>query len=256
MTALLVDTPSQSIRRIRINRPAARNAIDADVRADLLRELQAAANDPTVRALIFGSSQGMFCAGGDLPSMVGLSAEDAETRLREGCVITEMIGKFPKPVVAGVERFAVGAGAGIALLADHLILANDAIIGFPFLRLGLGPDWGISASLTWRVGARAAFRMLRDAATVPSTLALQLGLADEVVPPDQLAHRAVEAAQELAELPPNAFARLKAMFRPPNLGDALDQERRAQIESLLGTEFAEGYAAMREKRAANFTASS
>jgi len=252
MTVLLMDDPAPGVRRLRINRPAARNAIDADVRAALLTEIPRAADDPAVRVLLFGSAGGIFCAGGDLPSMAGLTREAADARMRESHGIAAAIGTFPKPLVVAAERFAMGAGAGLALLADHLILADNAVLGFPFMKIGLMPDWGTTATLRLRAGHVMATRILRTAANIPAAEALATGIADEIIPLEQIEQVSIERASALALLPATAFARLKMRLRAPDLLRALDEEREAQVECLSGPEFAEGYDAFLARRAPDF----
>lgn len=252
VTVLLIDDPALGVRRLRVNRPEARNAIDADVRAALRAALTAASQETAVRSLLIGSANGIFCAGGDLPSMIGLSSETADARMRESHEIAATIATFPKPVVVAVERFAIGAGAGMALLADYLIMADDAVLGFPFLKIGLVPDWGTTATLPLRIGFARAARILRSSETVKSSEALELGIADEVLPADQVEPRSIEQACNLAALPAAAFRSLKARLNGTQIQTALDEERVAQVSALSGPEFAEGYAAFIEKRSARF----
>ena len=252
MTVLLIDDPASGVRRMRIDRPNARNAIDAAVRAALRSALSDAAADPDVRVILFGSANGVFCAGGDLPSMVSLSEADADIRMRESHGIAATIGNFPKPVVAAVEKFAIGAGAGMALLADHLIMADDAFLSFPFLKIGLVPDWGITATLPLRTGIARAARVLRSGGTILAAQAVDTGVADEMAPADQIESIAIDRATALGALPAAAFARLKIRLRGQELQATLDAERIAQVQSLIGPEFREGYAAFLEKRSADF----
>ncbi len=141
MTELLIDHPAPGITRLLINRPEARNAINAAVRQALYAALIAARDDPAIRAVIIGGAGGFFSAGGDLPSMVGIAPEAALARMQDGHRIVALLWTFPKPVIAAVERAAVGAAAGIAMLADRIVIGKTATLLFPFLRLGLVPDW-------------------------------------------------------------------------------------------------------------------
>jgi 2-(1,2-epoxy-1,2-dihydrophenyl)acetyl-CoA isomerase len=254
MTALLTDTPAPGVRRLLINRPEARNAIDAEVRELLAAALEDAARDDDVRALLIGGAGGMFCAGGDLPSLVGLEPELAAARMAQGHAIVRRLWTFPKPVVSAIERFAIGAGAGLALLADRIVMDETARLVFPFLKLGLVPDWGLMATLPWRTGMAAAARLLGDAAELDGKAALAAGAVDEVAAADRLMALAIARAAALAELPLAAFARMKAGLRSIDLTPALDHELAAQVACLGGAEFAEGYAAFREKRAPSFSA--
>lgn len=249
---LRIDRPAPRVLRLLIDRPAARNAIDGDTRNALLAAIEAAGDEGEVRALILGGVDGMFCAGGDLPSMVGISQNAALERMRHGHRVVAALWTFPKPVVVAVEKFAVGAGAGLALLADEVVMGRGAIFGFPFIRLGLVPDWGLMGTAPRRVGAAAAARLFRDGATVKGEAALALGLADRLVDDTEVQAEALRVAAGFARLPPGGFAALKSHLR----GDAetlgLVAEAAAQADCLTSPEFVEGYAAFREKREPEF----
>lgn len=247
--SILLDDPAPAVRRIRIDRPAARNAIDDEVRAALLAAIDEAGTEPAVRAVVIGGVGGLFCAGGDLPSLVGLDHDAALARMRSGHAVVSAVWSCPKPVVVAVERFAIGAGAGLALLADEIVMGRSAIFAFPFLRLGLVPDWGLMGSLRLRAGWAAAQRIVRDGQPVKADEAVPLGLADRLADDAAVMDEAIAAAIRLADHPPAAFARFKQAMR----GDAatalaLHAEAEAQADCIVGAEFAEGYAAFRDKR--------
>jgi enoyl-CoA hydratase/carnithine racemase len=251
--SVLVDRPAPGVARIRIDRSAARNALDASVREGLLSAIAETHDDPEVRALVIGGADGMFCAGGDLPSLAGLDEDAAYTRLRAGHRVVAALWTFPKPVIAAVERFAIGAGAGLALLADEVVIGETARIGIPFARLGLVLDWGLAGTLPRRIGPSATVRLYADAAMVPARDALAMGLVDAVVEDEGVMTAAIARASALAKLAPAAFASAKARQR----GDAeealqLDREAREQAKCIASPAFAEGYAAFREKREPRF----
>lgn len=247
------DTPAPGVARIRIDRPGARNAIDAGVRDALQAALARAGGDAAVRALVIGGMDGVFSAGGDLPSLVGLDEAAAYARLRDGHRVVSLLWSFPKPVVAAIERFAVGAGAGLALLADEIVMGEGALLSLPFAKLGLVLDWGLSGTLPRRVGPEAATRLYASAAAVKGRETLDLGLADRLAADDAVMDTAIARAAALAKSAPVAFAKAKARQR----GDAetalqLDREAREQAACIVSPEFAEGYAAVREKREPRF----
>lgn len=250
--SVLVDRPAPGVARIRIDRPEARNAIDASVRAGLRVALADAREDVEVRALVLGGTGGTFSAGGDLPSLVGLDEEAAYARLCDGHAVVAALWSFPKPVVAAVERFAIGAGAGLALLADHVVMGEGARFGFPFARLALVPDWALSATLPRRTGAVSAARLFAEAASVEAGGSLALGIADEVAADDAVMDRALEHAATLALTAPGAFALTKLRLRGDVTALDLEREAREQAACLASSEFAEGYAALREKREPHF----
>ena len=133
-------------------------------------------------------------------------------------------------------------------------MGDGATIGFPFFRVGLVPDYGIMFSLPRRVGAARARQILLYARMVKGKDAYDVGLADELVDDDEVEARAVVCAQELAAMPPHAFAIAKRQLGlwPTSLEGALEMEAMAQAACFSTSEFAEGRAAFRDKRAPNF----
>jgi len=254
MSELLIDHPAPHVRRLLINRPEARNAINAAVRDALYTALIAASDDHSVRAVIIGGAGGFFSAGGDLPSMVGIAPAAAQARMADGHRIVDLLWMFPKPVIAAVERAAAGAGAGIALLADRVVMGSGATLLFPFLRLGLVPDWGLVRSVCLRAGQARATQIFLDGKPVSAEAAVAAGLADLDVEDGTVMTRAIEDAERLAALPQQAFARLKHLLRQSSGTDPLNLalEAEAQVACLTGPEFVEGYAAFKEKRPPDF----
>ena len=246
------DTPAPGVRRILIDRPEARNAIDGETRAALIAAVADARSDEVARALLLGGADGLFSAGGDLPSLVGLDRAAALARLQQGHELVTALWEFPKPVVVAVERFAVGAAAGLALLADEILVGRSAQFAFPFLRLGLVPDWGLMGSLKLRVGWSQAIRLLRDSAAVKGERALAIGLADRLVEDEKVMAEAIAAAEALAKLPRAAFATMKRLMRGDAAVLGLAEEAAAQAGRIVSDEFAAGYAAFREKREPRF----
>jgi enoyl-CoA hydratase/carnithine racemase len=252
MTSLVIDIPQGGVCRMRIDRPKARNAIDATVRAELATALAEAETDHTVRSVLIGGMGGQFCAGGDLPTMVGISQDAARARMAEGAAIVAHLWRFPKPVTVALERYAIGAAAGIAMLADHVVMGDGAVIGLPFLKLGLVPDWGLMMTLAWRAGPAVASRLCREATNVPAAESLAHGLVDDIVPDDRVMAHALDVAGRAAALPPLAFARMKAGLRRADIATALAEESMAQRACLIGAEFMEGYDAFTTKRVPKF----
>jgi 2-(1,2-epoxy-1,2-dihydrophenyl)acetyl-CoA isomerase len=170
--------------------------------------------------------------------------------MQDGHRIVSLLWTYPKPVIAAVERVAAGAAAGIALLADRVVIGHKANLLFPFLRLGLLPDWGLMQTVTRRAGSSQAARIFMDNAAVTGSEAAAIGLADQAVADGEVMAQAVVAAESLAALPMAAFARMKFALRDAGQPDPLNlgYEATAQATCLTGPEFVEGYAAFREKR--------
>jgi 2-(1,2-epoxy-1,2-dihydrophenyl)acetyl-CoA isomerase len=254
MPVVTVETVADGVLRVGLNRPEKRNALNPELRGALIDAFEAAAGDDSVHAIVVAGNEGHFCAGGDIDSMEGLTAESGRTRMKVNHRMVRALAGSEKPVIAAVSGFAVGAGAGIAMLADTMILGESATIGFPFFRIGLVPDYGILHTLPRRVGAARARQILLYAKMLKGKDAYEAGLADELVADGEVEAVAIERARQLAAMPPTAFSIVKRQLDlwPVSLEGALEMEAMAQASSFTTSEFAEGRSAFREKRAPNF----
>jgi 2-(1,2-epoxy-1,2-dihydrophenyl)acetyl-CoA isomerase len=254
MSLVISETAAPGIARIAIDRPDKRNAVSPEARNALIEAVSAALRDDSVHAIVLGSQGGHFCAGGDIDSMVDLDVATARTRMKDNHRLVRTLAEAEKPVIAAIEGFAVGAGAGIALLADSIVLAEGGSIGFPFFRVGLTPDYGILFTLPRRVGAAKARQILLAAKTIEGREAVDIGLADELVPDGGAEARGVALARELAGMPPHAFALTKRhlAMEPQTLEAALEMEAMSQSLAFVGSELTEGRAAFAEKRKPKF----
>ena len=251
---LTIDRPAEEIARIGLNRPEKRNALDPELRLALIDGIEAVLEDSSVRAVILAGNGGHFCAGGDIASMEGLDAAAGRARMKSNHRMVRLIADAEKPVVAAIEGYAVGAGAGIALLADTVVLAETGAIGFPFFKVGLIPDYAILHTLPRRVGAARARQILLYARMLRGAEAVEAGLADELAPEGGAEAVALERARELAAMPALAFALAKQQIglAPASLETALEMEALGQASNFTTADFAEGRAAFREKRAPDF----
>jgi enoyl-CoA hydratase/carnithine racemase len=253
---VLLDRPAPHVARLRINRPDKRNAIDFDVREQMTQHVRALLADAETRALVFGGVGGVFSAGGDVPSMAGLGEEQARERMRHIHVLCRLVAGARIPVVSAAEGFAAGAVVGLALLGDEIVAGPGTRILFPFLKLGLAPDWGQLLTLPRRVGIGHARRIFTSGSTLDGEEARLIGLVDALVPDLQVMETAVQRAGELAALPSEAFARMKLRLNDVSgsLEEELAREASDQAVCLVGDDFKEGYDAFRNKRAADFIA--
>jgi 2-(1,2-epoxy-1,2-dihydrophenyl)acetyl-CoA isomerase len=251
---VLVDSPAPHVARLLINRPDKRNAIDHDVRQALTEALTALQSDSKVRALVFGGVGGMFSAGGDLPSMQGLNESQIRERMQHIHVLCRLVASARIPVVSAIEGFGAGAAIGLALLGDYIVVGEGTKILFPFLRLGLTPDWGQLLTLPRRVGLPMARRILTSGAAVTGPEALRIGLADTQVTDASVMDAAINKAAEMAQLPLEAFARMKDRLNQvsASLVEELAREESDQVVCLLTDDFVEGFDAFKTKRVANF----
>ena len=239
MTDSVLYNVDSAVATVTINRPAARNALTAEAKADLLAALQGASTDPEVRAVVLTGSSGAFCSGQDLREHAELldagAAVALDTVRTHYNPIIEAIAFMPKPVVAALPGVAAGAGAGLAFACDFRIAAQRATLLLAFARVGLGPDSGTSWTLQRLVGPAKAAELLMLAEPVDAPTALGLGLLTSVVPDDELPTAAARLAAKLAAGPTLAYAAIKEglIFAAAHgLRDALDKE--AELQRRLG----------------------
>ncbi len=251
---VLVDRPGPRVARLSLNRPDRRNAIDRDLRHALHDAFGAVLADAEVRAVVVTGAGGAFSAGGDVASMTGLDPVSGRARMSDGHRLVRLVANAEKPIVAAVEGWAVGGGAGLALLCDTIVAGRSARFGFPFFKVGLVPDYALATTLERRVGAGRARPWLLYARNVSSEEALAAGLVDERVEDGDVQRVALERATELAAQPPHAMALAKRLLAhpPAPLEATLEQELLSQTLCFLSSEAAEGRAAFLEKRSPQF----
>lgn len=255
MSVVVTDRPTACVLRVLINRPAKRNAIDFDVREEMTQALVAAEADTSIRAIVLGGVDGVFSAGGDLDSMEGLDKAGAQARMQHIHRLCRVLANSPVPVVSAVEGFCAGAAVGMSLLGDCVVVGKKTKILFPFMGLGLVPDWGAMLMLPRRVGFAKARQLMLAGEITTGEEAFAIGLADIYVGEDDIMDAAVVRAEAMAELPQAAFARFKNRLNFPSasLEEELQREEDDQAELLLGSEFIEGYRAARNKKKPDFS---
>ncbi len=251
---LIVDRPGDGILRLAFNRPDKRNALSPEGIAALTEAVDGALIDDTVRAVILTGSGGHFCAGGDVGTMDDIDGVSGRARMKRNHKLVRALVEADKPIVAAVEGFAAGAGAGIALTADTVVMGTGAQMIFPFLRLGLVPDYGLAYSLPRRAGDGLARQLLLYGGRIAAEEAERKGLVDRVVADEAVQATALECATELAGRAPFAMRMAKRMLAqaPSGLDAVLELEALSQTLAFTGDELPEGLAAFRDKRPPRF----
>ncbi|MFP1626768.1 enoyl-CoA hydratase/isomerase family protein [Streptomyces sp. 5K101] len=239
--AVLYDV-SDGLATITINRPEAMNAMNVEAKVALRDAARAAAADPGVRAVLLTATGKAFCVGQDLKEHVELLAADRESgsggtmsTVREHYnPIVRALTEMPKPVVAAVNGVAAGAGLGFALAADYRIVADTAKFTTSFAGVALTADSGVSWTLPRLIGQSRAADLLLFPRSFSAQEAYDWGIANRLVPADELASEAVAVARGLAEGPTVAFAALKeslAYGASRSLSEALDKEEELQSKA-------------------------
>jgi len=245
-----------AVALITLNHPPV-NALSAALTADIDAAITLAAG-PDVRAVIVTGSP-HFAAGADISEFktaMDSGGEDAlASRLSE---VVRHLELLPKPVIAAVRGYALGGGLELAMGCDFRFLAEDATVGQPEIKLGIIPGAGGTVRLTRLVGPAKARDMIFTGRFVSATEALEIGLADRLVPADDLAAVAMEYAVTLAAGATVAIGAAKrSMNQAWGLGvdEALALETAAFNEAFATGDATEGVDAFLGKREPGFKGS-
>ncbi len=253
MSAPILETAAPGVALIRLARPEALNALNAEVRTALAGHFRKVSADPEVRCVVITGDERAFAAGADLKEMAERDAVDQMLRDRDR--VWRAVKDCPQPIVAAVNGYALGGGCELAMHADIIVAGEGARFGQPEVRVGIMPGAGGTQRLTRAVGKYQAMRMVLTGEPVSAQEALRMGLVSEVVPDGEVLSRALELARTIAQLPPLAVLHIKetvlaGMDAP--LDVALALERKA-FQLLFATEDQkEGMRAFIEKRRPEF----
>lgn len=220
-----------AVRWLAINRPDKLNALNRQVLAALDEAMAAAGRDREVRAVVItGVGDKAFVAGADIAEFSGLSTAQAQELARRGQQLFAAIERFPKPVIAAVNGFALGGGCELAMACHLRVASSSARFGQPEVKLGLIPGYGGTQRLPRLVGRGRALQMLLSGGMIDAPTALAWGLVNRVVEPAQLAESVQQLASEILAVSPAAVRRcLEAVA----VGLDLPIERALEVEAAL-----------------------
>jgi len=244
-----------NIAWIRFNRPEKLNAMNLQVIKETERAIAECEEAEEVRALILTGNEKAFIAGADIAPMAKADVS-AAFQLTEATIrMQERLADIPKPTIAAISGFALGGGLEVALCCDFRLAAENAVLGFPEITLGIIPGGGGTQRLPRLVGLGPATEMLLLGKPIKADKALAIGLVREIVPEDQLESRAEDLAKRLARIPSMAMKACKTAMRTglnAGLKEGLRIEQ-AAFSMLFGThDQKEGMAAFMEKRKAKY----
>ncbi|MBX3578181.1 MAG: enoyl-CoA hydratase/isomerase family protein [Rhizobiaceae bacterium] len=255
-TASLELTREPGWLTIWLNRPETRNALSAEMAADLLAVLEAVAPDRSIRGVTLRGRGGTFCAGGDVKGfaavLAGTADRDAVLMMsRAGGELFHRFNTMPQVTVALVEGAAMAGGLGLAAAADFCVAAGDARFALTETTLGIVPAQ-IAPFIVGRIGAAAARRIMLTAARIDAGEAAALGLVDRiVVDADGLAAAEGAIRAEVMRCAPGANAATKSLvlaLAGVSGRAAIDVAAEAFADAMLSDEGREGIAAFVGKR--------
>jgi len=245
MTQDILVTRSGHVVQAELNKPPANYFDEPMLTAlgDLLEEL---AEDPQCRAVVLCAAGKHFCAGADFSSRTGVG-EGA------GRIYRQAVRIFAAnvPIVAAVQGSAVGGGLGLACAADFRVASPETRFVANFSRLGFHQGFGLTVSLPEIVGRQLAKEMLYTGARIDGARAYAAGLADRLVPAEELRGAAHALAEQIAEAAPLAVASIRATMRnglADRVAVALEHELAEQTRLRRTEDFAEGIQASLNRR--------
>src|SRR5687768_12082157 len=193
---------------IRLDRPKM-NAIDEQLHQEVRAAALEAGDREDVRAVVIYGGERVFAAGADIKAMSQLDAAGMAEWGRELQDSFRTVARLPKPVIAAITGYALGGGYELALCADFRVLGSRAKIGQPEIQLGVIPGAGGTQRLARLVGPAKAKDLVFTGRHVGAEEALEIGLADAVVPDAEVYETAVAMARKFAAGPPLALAAAK-----------------------------------------------
>ena len=239
---------------VTLNRPAALNALNAALIAELAAALDDLERDETIGAIVVTGNEKAFAAGADVKEMVSKTYPETycEDFITSGW---ERIAQCRKPVIAAVDGFALGGGCEIAMMCDIVIAADTARFGQPEINLGTIPGAGGTQRLTRFVGKAKAMDLCLTGRMMDAAEAERAGLVSRIVPAAELLSEAVKIAERVAAMSrPIAIMVKEAVNRAyeTTLAEGVRFERRLFHSTFATEDQKEGMAAFIDKRKPSF----
>lgn len=251
---------NESVATITLNRPDSMNTYNIEMLNELASVLETVALDRDIRSVILTGEGRAFSAGADVKGvkeLLGLKEELPENQdiLKMIVRVVIAIRQVPKPVIAALNGVVAGGAANFVLACDLVIASEKARMAQNFINIGLVPDGGGTYFLSNQIGYQRTAEILFTGKILTAQEALNLGLYNRVVPPNDLLSTARKLADELAQKPTAAIAAGKEILNResiPRLRAYLEDEVRAQRCMVATHDAKEGITAFVEKREPNF----
>jgi enoyl-CoA hydratase/carnithine racemase len=244
---------------IEIRRPP-HNFFDIPLIKEIASALEALDDDKDCRAVVWAAQGKSFCAGANFGDGSTLDKDgqriDRDIAVNHLYIEGNRLFRTRKPIIAAVQGAAVGGGLGLAMVADFRVACPETRFCANFTRLGFHPGFGLTVTLPLVIGSTKAAMMFYTSRRVPGDEAHAMGLADVLVPQEQVREAAMKLAAEIAENSPLGLIATRATMRG-DLADrvraATEHELKAQTQLRRTDDFKEGVKATAERRVPNFT---
>ncbi|MBS2036345.1 enoyl-CoA hydratase/isomerase family protein [bacterium] len=201
-------------RRVSLHKPPY-NALTPEFCLQLAGQLEAAAEDPSIGAILLDSAGKNFCVGADLKWAASQGAGSLSRLVRAMHQVCELLLTVPKPVVCVVNGAAAGGGMSIALCADFRLAGERASFRLAYPQVGVSLDGGSSFRLPQLIGMNQTQSLLCEDRILGATEALQLGLVNQLLTSELLPARTSQLLEQLAGGPTRAFGESKHLLNPP-----------------------------------------
>jgi 2-(1,2-epoxy-1,2-dihydrophenyl)acetyl-CoA isomerase len=246
------------VARISFNRPQVHNALNMEMIKELSQALDKCEKDDSIKVILLRGEGKSFCSGADLKQFLEFTSGTGnamEYGLKIHFSVLKKMRSLPKPIIAEVKGYSIGAGLGILLATDYAIAAKSSIFSCGFILVGLSPDSGTSFFIPRSVNFKRAFELMSTGRRFSAEEALNYGFVTEVVDDEMLEERVEEVVKLYLNRPRTALSNLKKLLNASHsnsLDEQLSFELCLAMLSTLSKDFVEGVKAGLEKRIPRF----
>ena len=242
------------VAEVELRRPP-NNHVSVPMVAELSTVLERLDEERSCRAIVLCAAGKHFCAGADLVNRGPDGADPSEVGGRHLYKEAIRLWRTKKPIIAAVQGAAVGAGLGLAVMADFRVSCAEARFSANFTRLGFHPGFGLSVTLPRAIGEQQAACLLYSGRRIGGEEAHRIGLIDDLAPEGEVRAMALALAEDIAVSAPLAVQATRATLRAglaDRIAAATDHELAEQQRLLDTADFTEGVRAMAERRPPQF----
>jgi len=232
------------------------NFVDTDMVGEIADALEVYDRNEAIRAIVLCAEGKHFCAGADFSNRSADGTSRPSKRGRHLYKEAQRLWRTKKPIVAAVHGAAIGAGLGLAVMADFRVVCPEARLSANFTRMNYHPGFGLTCTLPRLIGMQQASLLFYTGRRLTGEEALKIGLADLCVPIDQVRAKAAELATEIGQSGPLAIMATRETLRrylADEVARATEREYEEQDWLRNTSDFKEGIKAMGERRLPNFT---